>query len=220
MSFLFLGKIVSNKTYKTYEYVCVAIIGMGIFMFSDLGEQNLSKTGQMIQTTFPGLLCLLGYLITDSFTSTWQDNLIRNYYMSSISLMLLTNMYSSAYTLVSLVYQGELDESFAFLAEHSDITMHVMLLSLTSAIGQIFIFVTIQEFGALVFSLMMTTRQIISIFLSSIVFHHSLSLLNYFGIFSIFFALFLQHYFKLEEKKEKSVVVRSVNSVRQSVSQI
>lgn len=193
---------------------------MGIFMFSDLGEQNLSKTSKMIQTTFPGLLCLLGYLISDSFTSTWQDNLIRNYYMSSVSLMLLTNLYSSAYTFVSLVFQGELGETFAFLSEHSDITFHVLLLSMTSAIGQIFIFVTIQEFGALVFSLMMTTRQIISILLSSIVFNHSLSILNYFGIFAIFFALFLQHYFKLEEKKRNSVIVKAPSIRNHSISNI
>lgn len=173
-------------------------------MFSDLGETNLSKTGKMIQTTLPGLICLVGYLVTDSFTSTWQDNLIRNYYMSSISLMLLTNFYSSAYTFVSLLYQGELFEPLTFLYEHSDITMHVFLLSITSAIGQIFIFVTIQEFGALVFSLMMTTRQVLSILLSSIVFHHALSALNYMGIFLIFFALFLQHYLKLESNKKKS----------------
>lgn len=190
---------------------------MGIFMFSDLGEQNMSTTGQMIQTTFPGLLCLLGYLISDSFTSTWQDNLIRNYYMSSVSLMLLTNLYSSAYTFVSLVYQGELGESVQFLAEHSDVTFHVLLLSATSAIGQIFIFVTIQEFGALVFSLMMTTRQILSILLSSLVFHHSLSLLNYFGIFLIFFALFLQHYFKLEEKNKKTVNRDSISNIWRSI---
>lgn len=155
----------------------------------------------MFSTSLPGLICLLGYLISDSFTSTWQDNLIRNYKMSSMALMFITNAYSCIYTLVSLVSQDELKESIDFMFTYPEFTNHIILLSLASAIGQLFIFVTIQEFGALVFSLIMTTRQVLSILLSSIVFQHSLSLQSVVGISLIFFALFLQQYLKFNPIK-------------------
>jgi adenosine 3'-phospho 5'-phosphosulfate transporter B2 len=88
--------------------------------------------------------------------------------------------------------------------DHTDITMHIVLLSLTSAIGQIFIFVTIQKFGALVFSLIMTTRQVLSIVLSSMVFEHSMTLQGMLGVSLIFFALFLQQYLKFESAHNKT----------------
>ncbi|RNA44596.1 adenosine 3 -phospho 5 -phosphosulfate transporter 1 [Brachionus plicatilis] len=198
------GKIVSNKTYKVHEYFSVFLIGVGIFLFSDIATNNLKQTNQIISTTFPGFLCLFGYLVSDSFTSTWQDNLLKSYSMSSISLMFITNLYSCLYTLISLASQGQIGETIEFMKEHADITHHIVLLSVTSAIGQIFIFVTIQKFGALIFSIMMTTRQILSIFLSSIIFQHSMSAQSLIGIFLIFFALFFQQYVKYRQKKQKA----------------
>ena len=115
--------------------------------------------------------------------------------------MFITNVYSCLFTLVSLISQDELSQSIKFLTEYSDIGYHVFLLSLTSAIGQIFIFVTIQKFGALVFSLIMTTRQVLSIVLSSIIFSHSLSVQSIIGIGIIFFALFFQQFYKINFSK-------------------
>jgi adenosine 3'-phospho 5'-phosphosulfate transporter B2 len=199
------SKLVSNKTYKRHEYLCVGLIGVGIFLFSDINttagdliSKKISANNSILYTSFPGVLCLLGYLVSDSFTSTWQDNLIKTYSISSIALMFITNAYSCIYTLVSLYREDELNETMQFLNEHTDITKHIVLLSVTSAIGQIFIFVTIQKFGALVFSLIMTTRQVLSILLSSLVFQHSMTLQGAFGVALIFFALFLQQYLKFK----------------------
>lgn len=206
------AKVVSNKTYKAHEYFCVGlignlldsisnvsltyVIGVGIFLFSDINNNDIHKTNRILMTTLPGFMCLFGYLVSDSFTSTWQDNLIKSYSISSISLMFITNFYSCLYTFVCLILEDQWSETMDFLNQHQDITQHIVLLSITSAIGQIFIFVTIQKFGALVFSLIMTTRQVLSIVLSSIVFQHSMSAQSVFGIFIIFLALFLQQYLK------------------------
>ena len=190
------AKVVSNKTYKAYEYFCVFLIGVGIFLFSDF---DMHKTNKILFTTLPGFVCLFGYLVSDSFTSTWQDNLIKRYSVSSIALMFITNLYSVLYTFISLIRAGELSETIEFLNGHADITLHIALLSVTSAIGQIFIFVTIQKFGALVFSLIMTTRQVLAIVLSSMVFQHAMSVQSVFGVSLIFFALFLQQYFKFND---------------------
>lgn len=169
-------------------------------MFSDIfKDDGVSTTHQNIQTTFPGVVCLLGYLISDSFTPNWQEKLMTDFSMSSISVMLVTNMFSSIYTFTSILYQGEWYDSIAFLYEHSNITWHVALLSITSAIGQIFIFVTIQEFGALWCSIFMTTRQILSIFFSAMLFHQQLSFLNCLGIFLVFSAVFIQYYKKIKK---------------------
>ena len=189
------GKIISNKNYKPHEYFSVCLIALGVFLFSDV--TNTTTNSEVMYTSMPGLLCLLGYLVSDSFTSTWQDNLNKKYAMSSIALMFITNVYSCLFTFIGLTSQDELEESLKFLREHSQITHHVILLSLASAIGQIFIFVTIKKFGALIFSLIMTSRQVLSIVLSSIIFEHYLSVQSVFGIALIFFALFFQQFIKM-----------------------
>lgn len=65
-----------------------------------------------------------------------------------------------------------------------------MALSLSAAIGQIFILITIKEFGALLFATIMTTRQFISILLSCILFMHPLSLGQWAGTVLVFGALY------------------------------
>jgi adenosine 3'-phospho 5'-phosphosulfate transporter B2 len=227
---MLVGRIVSNKRYTVIEYIAVCLIALGLYFFSDVEEAvKGSKLAKMTVTTLPGIICLLLYLLTDSFTSTWQDNLLKTHKMSSIALMCATNVYSCIFTLASIIEQGELHETIKQVFENSDLAWHIILLSLASAIGQLFIFFTIDKYGALVFSLIMTMRQVISIVLSSVLFNHSMTFRNIVGVSLIFFALFLQQFYKMgfgsksqtnnknisisKEKKQSSISLRSVSSI-------
>ncbi len=193
---MLVGRVVNNKKYEPMEYVCVSIIAVGLYLFSDV-HQSLGNTHSIVTTTLPGIICLLCYLISDSFTSNWQDNLLKSYKMSSLSLMFISNLYSCMFTFTSLVKQNQFNESLQFMYEYKEFMQHIFLLSLTSCIGQIFIFMTIEKFGALVFTLIMTTRQVLSIVLSSVFFEHQLTFNNKLGTFLIFFALFVQQFCKI-----------------------
>ena len=219
---MLVGRVVSNKRYTVIEYVAVSIIAMGLYFFSDIGEAvNSSKLAKMTVTTLPGIICLLCYLLTDSFTSTWQDSLLKAHKMSSIALMCATNVYSCLFTLASLIEQGQVGETFTQVFENFDLALHISLLSLASAIGQLFIFYTIDTYGALVFSLIMTMRQVISIVLSSILFSHTMSLRNVVGVSLIFFALFLQQFYKMGfgggKKSKAANAPKSVSSNKKTV---
>lgn len=210
---MLVGRVVSNKRYTVIEYVAVTIIAMGLYFFSDVEDLiKGSKIGKMTVTTLPGIICLLSYLLTDSFTSTWQDNLLKTHKMSSIALMCATNVYSCLFTLASIIEQGELSETIIQVLANVDLAWHITLLSVASAVGQLFIFFTIDKYGALIFSLIMTMRQVISIVLSSVLFNHSMSIRNMFGVSLIFFALFLQQFYKMgfgsqNQKTNKNAVV-------------
>lgn len=197
------GRVVMKKHYKVNEYVSVVLICLGIFLFSDISDVEGAQ--KLIKTTLPGLVCLFGYLISDSFTSTWQDKLINTYSMSSMAMMFMTNLYSCLYTGISLSYQGQIFETIEFIRMRSMIMEHILLLSMASAIGQIFIFITIQRFGALAFTLIMTTRQLLAILFSSIIFKHSLSGQSMCGICLIFGALFFKQFIGYMNKKKKKV---------------
>ena len=47
-----------------------------------------------------------------------------------------------------------------FMMSHPEFALHATILSLTSATGQLFIFYTIQSFGPVVFTIIITIRMI------------------------------------------------------------
>ena len=65
-----------------------------------------------------------------------------------------------------------------------------MLISITSASGQLFIYFTIKKFGPVVFTIMMTTRQMFSMVLSAFAFGHALHPPAYLAATLVFGVLF------------------------------
>ena len=63
------------------------------------------KSGDAVQTTFSGLICLAGYMAFDSFTSNWQSEVFK-YKMSSMEMMFGVNVFSCLFTSWSLIQQG------------------------------------------------------------------------------------------------------------------
>jgi adenosine 3'-phospho 5'-phosphosulfate transporter B2 len=66
----------------------------------------------------------------------------------------------------------------------------MILLAVASAVGQLFIFYTIKEFGPVVFTIIMTARQIISLVLSCLIFHHPLNAASWVGAILVFSVVF------------------------------
>lgn len=68
--------------------------------------------------------------------------------------------------------------------------MDNVILSIASAIGQLFIFYTIKVHGPVIFTIMMTTRQIFSLVLSCFLFAHPLGVLSSIGAALVFVVVF------------------------------
>jgi hypothetical protein len=60
----------------------------------------------------------------------------------------------------------------------------------------VFIYVTIEQFGPVVFAVVMTIRQILSIVLSTIYFSHPINFIGVIGLALAFGALIVDSYFK------------------------
>uniref|UniRef100_A0A673IV24 Adenosine 3'-phospho 5'-phosphosulfate transporter 1 n=1 Tax=Sinocyclocheilus rhinocerous TaxID=307959 RepID=A0A673IV24_9TELE len=144
--------------------------------------------------------CTFDQILTFYFTSNWQDNLFK-YKMSSVQMMFGVNLFSCLFTVGSLLEQGAFFNSLAFMMRHSEFTMHAVLLSVCSAFGQLFIFYTISQFGAAVFTIIMTLRQAIAILLSCFLYGHAVTLVGGLGVAVVFLALFLRIYARSRVKK-------------------
>jgi adenosine 3'-phospho 5'-phosphosulfate transporter B2 len=92
------------------------------------------------------------------------------------------------------------------MMRHSTFMMHVIILSITSATGQIFIFHVIGTYGPLVFTIIMTLRQIFSIILSAVLFGHKFNTAAWGGVFIVGCSLFAKVYLKDADRKKKKVI--------------
>lgn len=206
---MLMGRLVSRKSYEYWEYFTAVLISVGVSMFllsSAAGEHPSTVT------TFSGVVILAGYIVFDSFTSNWQDNLFK-YKMSSVQMMFGVNLFSCLFTVGSLLEQGAFFDSLAFMARHSEFACHAVLLSVCSACGQLFIFYTIGQFGAAVFTIIMTLRQAIAILLSCFLYGHAITLVGGFGVAVVFLALFLRVYARSRKKPSRQSASAHVQKV-------
>lgn len=188
---MLMGKIISRNKYEFYEYIVAVAISLGMILFLS-GSYDHSKHTPI--TTITGLFLLVLYMVFDSFTSNWQSEIFKSYGITSIQMMCGVNLFSTMFTAASLLVQGGFSEGFAFSSEHPKFLIDCMILSVSSAIGQLFIFFTIAKFGAVVFTIIMTLRQAIAILLSCLIYHHEISTFGIFGIIIVFLAIFLRVY--------------------------
>ena len=190
---MIVGVLLNKKTYPRTEYVDALLITFGVAMFTlseKLGGGSEVKSDGREDSIW-GIALLATYLFADSFTSQWQSRIYKEYPIDQYQMMLGVNIWSMLFTGISLLYSGEGVESFIFLMSDSNAAFHMLVLSITSATGQLFIFYTIKEFGPIVFTIIMTTRQIFSLVMSFILFNkdpmHSMGWAGTILVFGIVF---------------------------------
>ena len=109
------------------------------------------------------------------------------------------------------------------MLRHPEFTWHATLLSAASgfnnnknninnliiitliASGQLFIYYTISQFGAIVFTIIMTTRSALAIILSCFIYSHPVNGMGVFGLLVAFSSLGLRIWYKIQQKKKKAV---------------
>lgn len=189
-----LGMLVNKKVYGLAEVADALLITAGVAMFTFSEKQQGSShhySQQQQSDSFYGMSLLAVYLVCDSFTSQWQSRVYRQHGVDQFQMMLGVNVWSMLLTGVSLfVLTGEGRESLHFLLADRSALVDTAVLSVTSATGQLFIFYTVKELGPVVFTIMMTTRQIVSLFLSCLLFSHPMQLLGWMGASLVFLVVF------------------------------
>lgn len=133
-------------------------------------------------------------MLFDSFTSNWQGDLFKKFSMTPIQMTCGVNFFSTLFTFTSLTIQGGLISSIEFATEHPQFLFDCAILSMSSAIGQLFIYYTIATFGPVVFTIIMTIRQAVAVLLSCLIYKHEITFIGSIGIIILFLAIFLRVY--------------------------
>lgn len=70
-----------------------------------------------IATCATGVILLVGYLASDSFTSTWQGKIFTHYQVTPMQMVFANSLLSSVLTTVSLYQVGSFKKTFTFIKE-------------------------------------------------------------------------------------------------------
>ncbi|KAI1719367.1 UAA transporter family domain-containing protein [Ditylenchus destructor] len=201
---MIMGRVLRKQRYSTTDYLMALslVAGASLFFLSinQNGSTSKKSTGganvlTQHSTTISGLILMFGYLMSDAFTPNFQKKLLEAK-VSRCQMMFYMNGVSAFLCLASLFQQMSLFTSLAFVFSHNGIFADCFLLSLAGSLGQVFIYMTIDEFGPVALSVMMTMRQIFSIVLSSVYFSHPISILGVFGLAVCFGSIFADTYRK------------------------
>lgn len=139
--------------------------------------------GEKEEHTLTGIMLLCLYLVFDSFTGQWQSKMFtRHKDLSLLELLFATSAFSTVLSLITLIHTKELWPAMDFVLRHQEIHMHFFLFSICSTIGQLIIFYTIKNFGAVVFALIMTVRVLTSIAVSCMLYDHKVTGNGFLGI--------------------------------------
>jgi len=164
---MLMNFVMYRRRFAPHKYVVVAMVTAGISVFMGFGNEKPSKAssngeqgpyGQLI-----GIVYLLINLILDGAVNSTQDELFARYKVSGQQMMFWINLFCTllSTTLGTLPLphipvlhpssgaQSEFANAIMFIRTHPSVVVPLVQFSLTGALGQLFIFETLQHFGSL-----------------------------------------------------------------------
>lgn len=203
---MLMGKFLKGSSYPVSQYVEALLITIGVAIFSVASQDSTSDSS----TKVTGLLYMMCYIVFDSFTSQWQSKIYDRWGKSNIDpyqMMLGVNTSAILITTTGLFFEGVIPAIFEFFVANPNVLIYNIITAITSASGQLCIYYTIKEFGPIVFTIIMTVRQMISICISAWKFDHEIGGLALAGAALVFGVLFYQIRRKYEAQKAKKASV-------------
>lgn len=207
---MLMGKFLKGTQYSLMEQLEAILITMGVMLFS-MSKSNWVSSNPKYE--FIGIILLCLYVLFDSFTSQWQSKLYKDYgKIDSFQMMYGVNISALVITSVALIFSGELYLVYEFFSINPGAMYYNLIGSLASATGQFAIFYTIKKFGPIVFTIMMTTRQMLSIIISNYVFNHPMSFQMYLGALLVFGSILHSTYRQFQKKSSQDNTKQQTNS--------
>merc|ERR1719327_1943284 len=155
------------QEYKLIDYIQVLLITLGVCVFNFGGKAKKGGEDSLV-----GFALIGASLVMDAVTGGLQDKVkarakalnpeIKGAKPSMHESMLWTNASGCIVAAGLGLLTGQLFEGIAFCTRHPEVLRAVLLYSVSSAVGQNFIYYTITQCNPLVLTTVTTTRKIFS----------------------------------------------------------
>ncbi|KAK4261147.1 hypothetical protein QN277_004189 [Acacia crassicarpa] len=199
---MLMGTLFYGIRYTIPEYLCSVLVAGGVSTFAILktSSKTISKLAHPNAPLGYGL-CLLN-LAFDGFTNATQDSLNARYPKTGAwGIMLGMNLWGTMYNMIYMFVlpYGSGSKAIGFCIQHPEAAWDILLYCCCGAVGQNFIFLTINQFGSLAVTTITTTRKFGSIVVSSIMSGNPLSSKQWGCVFMVFSGLSYQIFLKWQK---------------------
>ena len=166
---MIMNVLLYRRKFAKHKYLVVAMVTLGITMFMGFGKEKPSKSKASSKngdlsayTQFIGITYLLINLAIDGATNSTQDEIFARYRVTGQQMMFWINLFCTALTAVISILPlpyipvlhpsttgTELQGALEFIRTHPSVVVPLAQFAFTGALGQLFIFETLQHFGSL-----------------------------------------------------------------------
>ncbi|EGF79907.1 hypothetical protein BATDEDRAFT_4540, partial [Batrachochytrium dendrobatidis JAM81] len=189
MNFLIYG-----RTFSLQKYIVVALITIGVSAFMMLQPVDSSKPSKgPVSSSSIGIFLLSINLLLDGSMNSTQDRIFSRFKVAGTSMMVYMNMVSFAlmggYLLIAPYTNTIID---TVVQQHPSVINDIVLFGFAGAVGQCFVYHTLENFGAIVLVTVTVTRKMFSILISIFTFNHAVSLGQWASVGVVFFGIALE----------------------------
>lgn len=168
---MIMNVLLYRRKFAKHKYIVVGMVTAGITIFMGMGGEGKGKHGAKASNSgdkppyanLIGLTYLLINLALDGATNSTQDEIFSRHKVTGQQMMFWINIFctiiTSALSILPLPYipvihpgeagTSELAGALEFVRTHPSIITPLFQFALTGALGQLFIFETLQHFGSL-----------------------------------------------------------------------
>ncbi|KAM5534950.1 hypothetical protein V8D89_011323 [Ganoderma adspersum] len=224
---MIMNVLLYRRKFARHKYLVVAMVTLGITMFMGFGKEKPSKAksskngnGELsAYTQLIGISYLLINLLIDGATNSTQDEIFARYKVTGQQMMFWINVFCTALSSIIAILPlpqipvlhpaasgTELEAALAFIRTHPDVVVPLAQFALTGALGQLFIFETLQHFGSLTLVTITLTRKLFTMLLSVIVYNHKLTPGQWLGAGVVFAGISVEAWVKRRDVHAKRVI--------------
>lgn len=222
---------VFRKRYPLYKYAVIVLVTLGVALFTLHQPEDMAKAAKhpskksmstQEKNMYWGLFLLAINLLFDGITNSTQDHIFTAFKpYSGPQMMCAHNLFqtflTTAYLLASPYVaatpigqwmsmnsaSNELAEAIAFIKRYPRVGYDVLAFSLCGAVGQVFIFHTLQVYSSLLLVTVTVTRKMMSMVLSVVWFGHKIQGMQWLGVALVFGGIGAEAVMNRMEKLEK-----------------
>ncbi|KAG2060631.1 UDP-galactose transporter [Suillus hirtellus] len=221
---MLMNFVMYKRRFAPHKYIVVAMVTAGISVFMGFGNEKPSKASsngeQGSHSQLIGILYLFINLILDGAVNSTQDEMFARYKVTGQQMMFWINIFCTLLTTAlgtlplphipvlhpSSGLQSEFANAIEFIRTHPSAIIPLVQFSLTGALGQLFIFETLQHFGSLTLVMITLTRKMFTMVLSVVVYDHRLTLGQWAGAGIVFGGISVEAWVKRKEVHAKRVL--------------
>mgnify|MGYP003365436507 CR=1 FL=1 len=193
---------------ENQKKIVAVLVSLGVTIFTIGGSNKKSKSMGESNSSYYGFVLLAASLFMDGLTNATQDKMLKTvnskkellkekgqksssksskkitgpHLMFSLNLCII--LWNIVYLL--LIDRKQIDKATSILKVDPEIFSYLAIYAVCGAIGQCFIFYTLESFGSLQLIMITVTRKMISMLLSIIIFGKSVNFIQWSGIIIVF----------------------------------